>query len=231
MIKALPIGLILTIFSLSAFAKPERLEIELADSSTIMTYLLFPQEQTNTALPLIILMPPGSGEAALAYDLQSWLGEEMAQRGWAVAVPVSPDQKSFRGANNLLIPLLIDQLQKDPRILSGKVVLAGVSNGGISALEIAGTAPERVMGVVGVPALVSSQTKLDGLAALPVYLRIGDQDELMWMNRFEETKNTLIEAGAVVDADLLFMSPHMFTIDWENLDPWLQTIKQAFFNQ
>ena len=216
MIKALPIGLILTIFSLSAFAKPERLEIELADSSTIMTYLLFPQEQTNTALPLIILMPPGSGEAALAYDLQSWLGEEMAQRGWAVAVPVSPDQKSFRGANNLL---------------SGKVVLAGVSNGGISALEIAGTAPERVMGVVGVPALVSSQTKLDGLAALPVYLRIGDQDELMWMNRFEETKNTLIEAGAVVDADLLFMSPHMFTIDWENLDPWLQTIKQAFFNQ
>lgn len=230
MIKAFPIGLLLALFSVASVANPERLEIALADSSTIMTYLLFPQEPAAEALPLMILMPPGSGEAALAFDLQSWLGAEIADQGWAVAVPVSPDQKSFRGANSSLIPQLIDELQKDPRIINSKVVLAGVSNGGISALEIASLTPDRVAAVIGVPAVVSNLTQLDALTGMPVYLRIGDQDELMWMNRFEETKDTLLAAGTVLNADLLFMSPHMFPMDWENLEPWLDAIRQSILN-
>lgn len=225
MIKLAVIALLLQTFSLTSVAEMQRLHVELADKSSIASYLILPDEAGSRPLPLIVLMPPGSGEAALAFDLQSWLGEELAARGWAVAVPVSPNQKSFRGANSPLIPQLIDELQKDPRIKAGKVVLAGVSNGGISALEIASIVPDRVMAVVGVPAVISDRTNLDALADMPVYLRIGDQDEYMWMNRYAETRDSLLEAGAVLDADLMFMSPHMFAMDWENLDPFLAQIK------
>jgi dipeptidyl aminopeptidase/acylaminoacyl peptidase len=227
LIRFAVIALALTIFSSGSFADMQRLQVELADGSQVATYLILPDAQAATQHPLMILMPPGSGEAALAFDLQSWLGQEMAERGWAVAVPVSPNQKSFRGTNNAVILQLIDELQKKPRIKGGKVLLAGVSNGGISAIEIASMAPERVMAVLGVPAVISGRTKLSALEGMSIYLRIGDQDEYMWMNRYPETRDALLAAGAVLDADLVFMSPHMFSMDWENLDPFLAAVKLA----
>jgi dipeptidyl aminopeptidase/acylaminoacyl peptidase len=227
LIRFAVIALALTIFSSGSFADMQRLQVELADGSQVATYLILPDAQAATQHPLMILMPPGSGEAALAFDLQSWLGQEMAERGWAVAVPVSPNQKSFRGTNNAVILQLIDELQKNPRIKGGKVLLAGVSNGGVSAIEIASMAPERVMAVLGVPAVISDRTKLSALEGMAIYLRIGDQDEYMWMNRYPETRDALLAAGAFLDADLVFMSPHMFSMDWENLDPFLAAVKLA----
>ena len=216
---------LLCIVSHGSFA--ERIEVALADKPALGVYLLLPSAASNAPAPLMILMPGGSGEEALARDLQYWLGEEFAQRGWAVAIPVSPNQRSFRGANNALVPLLIDALQQDPRIASGKVLLAGISNGGMSALEIASAEPERFRGIVAVPALVPSGLNVEALAGMPIYLRIGDQDELTWMDRLDETAQSLRDGGAIVDSGLVFMSPHMFQMEWETLDPWLEALPGA----
>jgi len=203
-------------------AHAERIEVKVAEV-TLGVYLLLPDEGDEA--PLVILMPGGSGEEALAWDLQGWLGVEMAQRGWAVAVPVSPNGRSFRGDNNALIPLLIDALQQRDGIAEGSTLLAGISNGGMSALEIAAADERDYLGIMAVPALVPRGLDMTALAGLPIYLRIGDQDEMSWMNRFEETRTALEEAGAQVDADLVFMAQHMFAMDWENLDPWLEALR------
>jgi len=205
----------------------ERIEVALDDSRALGVYLLLPTAANTTPAPLLILMPGGSGEEALARDLQYWLGEEFQQRGWAVAIPVSPNQRSFRGANNTLVPLLINVLQQDKRIATGKVLLAGISNGGMSALEIASASPERFRGIVAVPALVPQGLAVNKLAGMPIYLRIGDQDEMTWMTRLDETTQTLRDGGALVDAGLVFMSPHMFQMEWETLDPWLEALPGA----
>lgn len=205
----------------------ERIEVALNDSPALGVYLLLPDTAISVPAPLLILMPGGSGEEALARDLQYWLGEEFQQRGWAVAIPVSPNQRSFRGANNTLVPKLIDVLQQDSRIAAGKVLLAGISNGGMSALEIASANPERFSGIVAVPALVPRGLAVDSLAGMPIYLRIGDQDEMTWMTRLDETAQTLREGGALVDAGLVFMAPHMFQMEWETLDPWLEALPGA----
>lgn len=213
---------LLVFYSQNNFA--ERIEVALEGNPALGVYLLLPSTASTVPAPLVILMPGGSGEEALARDLQYWLGEELQQRGWAVAIPVSPNQRSFRGANNALVPLLIDSLQKDSRIADGKALLAGISNGGMSALEIATATPERYRGIVAVPALVPRGLAVERLKGMPIYLRIGDQDEMTWMTRLEETAHTLREGGAIVDAGLVFMSPHMFQMEWETLDPWLQAL-------
>jgi predicted esterase len=212
------------LFFFSQGSIAERIEVALDDSPALGVYLLLPATANAAPAPLLILMPGGSGEEALARDLQYWLGEEFQQRGWAVAIPVSPNQRSFRGANNALVPQLIDALQQDSRIATGKVLLAGISNGGMSALEIAASKPERFRGIVAVPALVPRGLAVDSLAGMPIYLRIGDQDEMSWMTRLDETAQTLREGGALVDSGLAFMSPHMFQMEWETLDPWLDAL-------
>lgn len=216
---------LLLAYSHSALA--ERIEVALDDAPALGVYLLLPESANAAPAPLLILMPGGSGEEALARDLQYWLGEQFQQRGWAVAIPVSPNQRSFRGANNALVPLLINALQRDSRIAPGKVLLAGISNGGMSALEIAAASPARYRGIVAVPALVPRGLTVSSLAGMSIYLRIGDQDELTWMERLEETAQTLRAGGALVDAGLVFMSPHMFQMEWETLDPWLEALPGA----
>ncbi len=210
---------------MSAQAQTERVEVTLPDSSTLAVYRLLPSAPPPGGAPLVILMPGGSGDESLARDLHFWLGEELKERGWAVAVPVSPNGRSFRGGNNALIPQLIDALQEDERIAEGKTMLAGISNGGMSALEIAALSPEDYRGIMAVPALVPERLEVSRLEGMPIYLRIGDQDELNWMNRFEETRAALEEAGAILDAGLVFMAPHMFSMEWETLDPWLQSVR------
>lgn len=210
----------------SPLSSAERIEVTLPNS-TLGVYLLLPSATDQLPAPLLILMPGGSGEEALARDLQYWLGEEFQQRGWAVAIPVSPNQRSFRGANNTLVPQLIDALQEDPRIADGKTLLAGISNGGMSALEIASASPQRYTGIVAVPALVPRGLDVKSLAGMPIYLRIGDQDEMSWMARLDETVQSLREGGAIVDAGLVFMAPHMFQMEWETLDPWLAALASS----
>jgi predicted esterase len=222
--------LIMTVYcfvflTLIPYAHAERMEIVLADSSRLGVYLLLPQNPEHLPAPLVILMPGGSGDEALARNLQYWLGEEMVERGWAVALPVSPNNRSFRADNNALIPLLITELQKHESITHSKPLLAGISNGGMSALEIVAANPQDYLGIMAVPALVPDRLDVSKLAGVQIYLRIGDQDEMSWMNRFEETKKTLEDAGAILDAGLVFMSPHMFQMEWETLDPWLSAIK------
>lgn len=216
----------LSCLHVTTLAQTDRLEVTLSDTSTLTLYRLLPATWPAEGAPLVILMPGGSGDESLARDLHFWLGEELMQRGWAVAVPVSPNGRSFRGDNNVLIPQLIDVLQQDERIADGKTLLAGISNGGMSALEIAARSPQDYRGVMAVPALVPERLDVSRLDGLPIYLRIGDQDELSWMNRFEDTRAALEQAGAIVDAGLVFMAPHMFSMEWESLDPWLQSVLQ-----
>lgn len=224
-IRNLICATLLVIYSHGSFA--ERIEVALDESRTLGVYLLLPATANTESAPLLILMPGGSGEEALARDLQYWLGAEFQQRGWAVAIPVSPNQRSFRGDNNALVPLLIEALQQDSRIAAGKTLLAGISNGGMSALEIASLSPERFLGIVAVPALVPRGLAVESLVGMPIYLRIGDQDEMSWMTRLDETAQSLRDGGAMVDAGLVFMAPHMFQMEWETLDPWLEALPGA----
>ncbi len=197
--------------------------ISLADGSTLTVFLVRPAQTTAEPSPLVVLMGGGSGNASISRDTSMWLGSGFSARGWMVAVPVSPNNRSFRGgANNEKIRLLIDELQQRDYIAEGKALLAGISNGGMSALEIARRNPAEYLGVVAVPALSDARADNSALQGFPVYLRIGSEDQLDWAARFDETVASLEAGGVDLDADILYGAPHMFRMDWETLEPWLR---------
>ena len=203
-----------------AFAQ-ERITLE--DKSVLNVFITESMATGSDPRPLVILMGGGPGNLSISRDTSRWLGSEFASRGWFVAVPVSPNNRAFRGAeNNQKITYLINELRKRDGVSSGKVLLAGISNGGISALEIARSAPKDFFGVVAVPALTTSAFDNRDLRDFPVYLRIGGYDELGWADRFEGVVEALREAGVVLDAAIIDGAPHMFRMHWPSLDAWLQ---------
>lgn len=218
-------ALVLTIAFAGISAAQER--ITLADGSVLNVFMVRPAETTDDPAPLVILMGGGPGNASISRDTSMWLGSGFAERGWVVAVPVSPNNRAFRGTgNNGKVEQLIVELQQRDYIAAGKVLLAGISNGGMSALEIARRNPDNYLGVAAVPALATSVVDNRPLAGFPVYLRIGGADQLGWADRFDETVEALTEAGVDLDAAILDSAPHMFRMNWESLDPWLLSIRQ-----
>ena len=216
--------LIASIFSSMAYAQ-ER--ITLGDGSRLSVYIVKPAQTLSEPSPLVILMGGGPGNASISRDTSIWLGGGFAERGWMVAVPVSPNNRAFRGdENNRKVEQLITELQKRDEIANGKVLLAGISNGGMSALEIARRNPANYMGVAAVPALATSVVDNRVLAGFPVYLRIAGADQLGWAERFDETAEALTEAGVDLDAAILDSAPHMFRMNWESLEPWLEKVSE-----
>ncbi len=201
--------------------------IALQDGKVLNVFMVEPSAESAGPHPLVILMGGGPGNASISQDTSRWLGSGFAARGWMVAVPISPNNRSFRGSvNNDLIVDLIVELQKRDTIANGKVLLAGVSNGGMSALEIARRDPQNYLGVAAVPAISSADTDNEALQGFPVYLRIGGADQLDWADRFDETVASLSDAGVVLNAGVLDGAPHMFRMEWETLGSWLEEIRE-----
>jgi len=201
--------------------------ITLSDGSQLTVFMVLPQEEASAPWPLVILMGGGPGNMSISQDTARWLGGGFAARGWAVAVPVSPDNQSFRSSDSAAkVELLISQLQQRDDILNGKTLLAGISNGGMSALGIASRNPQNYMGVAAVPALAGASSTLESLKDFPVYLRIGGADQLGWADRYEETVDRFNEIGVQLDAAIIEGAPHMFRMSWDSLEPWLDTVKE-----
>lgn len=214
----------LLIASLPMIAQAQE-RITLEDGTVLNVFMVEPESSSEPS-PLVILLGGGPGNASISQDTSRWLGSGFAQRGWMVAVPISPNNRSFRGgANNELINQLIQELQKRDDVLEGKALLAGVSNGGMSSLEIARRNPDKYFGVAAIPAISDSKTKNDMLKGFQVYLRIGGDDSLGWADRFDSTVASLSDAGVKLDADILYGAPHMFRMDWSTLGPWLEQIR------
>jgi len=198
----------------------------LEDGSTIQYFLAMPPESGGEAnpWPLAVFMGGGSGNAPISYEVYRFYARELAGLGWAVVVPISPDNRSFRGANVDRVRELIRVVQQRDDVADGRSLLAGISAGGMSALEIARRHPDEVLGIMAVPALVRDRASLAPLAGMPVYLRIGSDDELGWGRQYDETVAAFESAGVRLDAQLLYGEPHMFGLDWDRVADWLKTL-------
>lgn len=196
----------------------------LADGDPIKL-LFFAPEQSIETPPLALLVSAGSNNKFMA-RAQFWLGRELVQRGWAIAVPISPGGGRYFEDNPQLFPEIISRLHASHRLKTGKTLLVGISNGGSSALAIAAYAPENYLGVVATPGRIRDQAQFNNLDGLPVYLRIGARDNFRWNKGLGETIEVLHAAGAKVNAAIIPEARHIFRLDWENLQVWLGGLQQ-----
>ena len=212
------------ILPLTSHARDRVAEVELDDGSTVKVFLFVPETGGDGPWPLCILMSGGRGNEYVA-RAQFWLGRELSEHGWMIAVPVSPNNTPFTGENALKIPKIINELQKEPDILPGKALLVGVSTGGSSALEIAAQQPDLYHGVVAVPGMLKDLNLIGDMKNLPVYLRIAEGDLFRWDEQMPALVDALEQGSAIVDAKLLNEGKHVFRLDWDELEPWLGALR------
>lgn len=207
-----------------ADANERRLDVTLDDGSEVKVFLFEPDQDGDGPWPLTILISGGTGNEYIA-RAQFWLGRKLAEQGWAIAVPVSPDNKPFTGENARRIPKVIAKLQQDEKVMTGKSLLVGVSSGGSSALEIATQEPTHYYGVIAAPGILRPELSFDNLYNLPIYLRIAENDTFSWDEQLPEMMLRLTRANANVDAKLIDNGSHVFQLDWQDLGRWLDSLK------
>ncbi|GGG54849.1 hypothetical protein GCM10011403_09930 [Pseudohongiella nitratireducens] len=218
------IALLTLIYSSPASATERLLNITLDDGSDIKVFLFEPDDHGDGPWPLTILISGGTGNEYIA-RAQFWLGRKLAEHGWAIAVPVSPDSKPFTGENAKRIPKVIAKLQKDEKVMYGKSLLVGVSSGGSAALEIATQEPTQYLGVIAAPGVLRPGLEFDNLHDLPIYLRIAEGDTFNWDEQLPGMMLRLTRANANVDAELINNGSHVFQLDWQDLGRWLDSLK------
>lgn len=187
--------------------------------------LYFEPAEQQASTPLAVMVTGGSSNEFMA-RAQFWLGKELVDRGWAVAVPISPEGRDFFVQHAEEFPQLIADLRKLHNLNPDKTLLVGISSGGSAALEIAAAHPEEYLGVVATPGRVKRDS-LGHLDGLPVYLRVGERDDFRWNRRLERDSARLKAAGALVDAALVPGAKHIFPVNWIELEAWLNTTLQG----
>ena len=198
----------------------------LGDGSTVETLFFAPVESAGEPTPLAIMVSGGAGSEFMA-RAQFWFGKELVDRGWAIAVPISPDGEPFSHRSAHLFPQLIQSLHGIHHLMQARPILVGISSGGSAAIAIAAQAPEHYLGVVAIPGRIKADTNISALHGLPVYLRVGEHDPFRWNRRLDEFTAKLEAAGAEVNAAVVPGARQIFKIDWQQLEPWLQKLHSS----
>mgnify|MGYP001025856021 CR=1 FL=1 len=187
--------------------------------------LYFEPESADVSPPLAIVISGGSNSEFMA-RAQFWMGKEMVSRGWAIAVPISPAGREYFIDNADHFPSLISDLHGLHRLKPGKTLLVGISSGGSAALAIASRHPEQYAGVLAAPGRLHQDIELGALDGLPVFLRVGEKDDFRWNKSMQRVTRQLRAAGAEVDAAEVPGARHIFTLDWGELEPWLEQVQR-----
>ena len=201
--------------------------VQLQDGASVKLFFFEPQDESQDAgspPPLAIFIAGGSNNEFMA-KAQFWLGKEFVDRGWAIAVPISPDGERFSKGNSSTLPQIIEQLHATHALQDSKPLLVGMSSGGSEAMAIAFRDPSTFRGVVATPGRIKDDAAFDRLDKLPFYIRIGEKDDFRWNRMLEPMSQRLLTAGAEVNAAIVESARHVFQLDWESLEAWLGELK------
>lgn len=144
--------------------------------------------------PVLLAMPPGGQDKTLTGQVMAevWV-TEARKRGWVVISPVAPGGVLFFEGAEELVPEFLRMTSVRYQPQGGRYMLAGISNGGISAFRIAGRNPELFHSLTvlpGFPISSDDEAALGRLIAMPVTIFVGEQDS-SWVKAARQTTAAL----------------------------------------
>jgi pimeloyl-ACP methyl ester carboxylesterase len=176
------------------------------DGATIRYLLVEPDTagadaDTEAERSVLIALPPGNQQRAMAaWGLRIYWAAEARRRGWIVASPIRTGETMLYNGTESQFVALVRHLGTTARLRGGKVYLAGVSNGGLSAFHAAITHPELVHALLvlpGYPPGEDDHEHLKALRGIPVTMLVGAEDA-HWVARMEDARAALTAAGGTV---------------------------------
>src|SRR5215471_15040621 len=142
--------------------------------------LILPKDyDVSKAYPAILAFPPGSQtmDMVLTTTERNWR-PEAEKRGYIVVVPAAPRGQLFFEEGARVFPAFIEQILKEYKIQDGKLHIAGMSNGGLSAFHIAAAYPQYFWTVTGFPGYLDEATPahVAALAKMCINMHVGELD-------------------------------------------------------
>jgi pimeloyl-ACP methyl ester carboxylesterase len=169
----------------------------MSDGTKIAYTLVLPTgfDATKT-YPLLLALPPGGQdqETTDAVVDRVWK-DEAKRRGWVVVSPVAPGALFYEPDSAKYVPELVQQMKTMFHAEGGKVHLAGVSNGGLSAYRAALDHPELYLDLLTFPGMPPEQgDDVAKLKDLPAADWVGELDS-GWREAGEATIAKLQSLG------------------------------------
>jgi poly(3-hydroxybutyrate) depolymerase len=106
--------------------------------------------------------------------------DQAEQRGYIVVMPAAPGGHLFYNGGERIIPAFLRQILGDYRIKGGKFRAAGMSNGGISAFEVASLYPQYFVSITAFPGylLFPTTEHIAAISKICIHMFVGENDEL-----------------------------------------------------
>ena len=135
---------------------------------------------------------------------------EAEKRGYIVVAVAAPDGELFFEGGARIFPDFLKMIMADYKIEGGKFHIAGVSNGGISAMHIAAANPQYFLSVTAFPGYMWEPTtaKLQAISKMCVFMYVGENDEYMWHPEMKAEVEYLRSKGTVARYTVEKGQPH-----------------------
>ncbi len=183
----------------------------MGDGTTLAYTLVLPPEYDPArSYPVLLALPPGGQDQVVVDSVidRVWRAEA-ERRGWVVASPVAPGALFFDDSSARYLPELVAQLVAQFRPASGKVHLAGVSNGGLSAFRAALDHPELYLDLAAFPGYPPSpDADISRLKGIPVAIWVG-ADDAGWLESGQTAVADLNAAGGSAEITVVAGEGHI----------------------
>lgn len=154
----------------------------------------------DKAYPAVLAFPPGSQDMQMVMVtlMQNWAGEAQ-RRGYIVVIPAAPGGRLFIDEGSRVFPMFLDQLLSEYRIRDSKFHIAGMSNGGLSAFQIAANYPQYFRSVTGFPGYLINATpqRVAAIANMCINMHVGELDS-SWRQEMQEQASQFRAKGMTV---------------------------------
>jgi poly(3-hydroxybutyrate) depolymerase len=203
------------IFAAAAHAADYRQFID--NGHTIECALVLPDHfDKGKAYPVLLALPPGDQSRQMVEaGLNFYWEAEAKRRGWVVISPAAPSGENFYSGLEQELPHLLDEVAQSVRVEGGKVHLAGVSNGGLSAYRVITEFPDRFLSLTvlpGVPPDARAFAALKDLKGIPVAAFVGG-DDAAWARGSRAASQELDRLGVQNTLTIVPGSGHLVRLD------------------